>query len=201
MKTVSRSVFGQFVNITTCNNCNGEGSVIDKPCRKCSGDGRIVQESTVKIEVPGGVHEGSYMTMRGEGNAGKRTGQNGNIIVVFQELEHEYFIRENDDIIYDMFVDYPLAVLGGEVEVPTLNGKAMLKIEPGTQPGKLLKMTAKGIKHLNSSGNGDQLVRVNLVVPKKTNSEEKELLKKLAEKPNIKAASNSEKGFFKRFGL
>jgi molecular chaperone DnaJ len=202
IRSVSRSVFGQFVNITTCSNCDGEGSVIDKPCRKCMGDGRVNQEVTIKIDVPAGVHEGSYMTMRGEGNAGKRGGQPGNIIVVFQEQPHDYFLRQDDDIIYDLFIGYPTAALGGEVEVPTLNGKAMLKIDSGTQPGKVLKMTGKGIRHLNSSGSGDQLVRINLVVPKKLNSDEKELINKLAELPNIKSSSKGgDKGFFKRFGL
>lgn len=198
IKSVSRSVFGQFVNISTCQNCDGEGNVIDKPCRKCRGDGRLQQEVTIKIEVPAGVHEGSYMTMRGEGNSGKRGGQSGNIIVVFQELQHDYFIREEDNIIYDLYINFPLATLGGEVEVPTLNGKAMLKIEQGTQPGKMLKMTNKGIRHLNSSGSGDQFVRINIVVPKKINSEEKEILNRLAGMPNIKSSSRGgDKGFFK----
>ena len=202
VKTVSRSVFGQFVNITTCSNCNGEGTVVDKPCRKCSGDGRVQEEVTVKINVPAGVHEGSYMTMRGEGNSGKRNGSSGDIIVIFQEIAHELFKREEDDIIYDLYISYPEAVLGAEVDVPTLNGKARLKIDPGTHSGKLLKMRDKGIKHLNSSGFGDQIVRVNIDVPRKINSREKELLKELSDQPNIKGNPNAdEKNFFKRFGL
>jgi molecular chaperone DnaJ len=201
VKTVSRSVFGQFINITTCNNCNGEGVVVDKPCRKCMGDGRYQDETNVKIDVPAGVHEGSYMTMRGEGNSGKRGGIAGDLIVIFQEIPHQYFVREEDDIIYELYISYPDAVLGIDVEVPTLNGKARLRIDPGTQPGKLLKMRDKGIKHLNHSGSGDQLVRINIDVPKKVNAKEKELLKSLQEMPNIKApASKDEKNFFKRFG-
>ena len=202
VKTVSRSVFGQFVNITTCSNCGGEGTVVDKPCKKCMGDGRINEETTVKINVPAGVHEGSYMTMRGEGNFGKRGGSSGDIIVIFQEIPHEFFRREEDDIIYDLFISYPEAVLGADVDVPTLNGKARLKIDPGTSSGKLLRMRDKGIKHLNSSGYGDQIVRVNIDIPRKVNSKEKELLKELSELPNIKGNPNSdEKSFFKRFGL
>lgn len=202
VKSVSRSVFGQFVNITTCNNCNGEGNVIDTPCKKCMGDGRVQEESTINIEVPHGVYEGSYMTLRGEGNAGKRGGPAGNIIVVFQEQPHDYFIREEEDIIYNLFITYPEAVLGADVEVPTLNGKAMLKIDPGTQPGKMLKMRGKGLGRLNSNGMGDQLVKVNIAVPKKVNSKEKEILNQLSEMPNIKSSSKTEaKTFFKRFGL
>ena len=202
VKTISRSVFGQFVNITTCNNCNGEGTVVDTPCKKCMGDGRVNEDTTISINVPPGVHEGSYMTLRGEGNAGKRGGQSGDIQVVFQETPHEYFTREGDDIIYDLYISYPHAVLGGDVEVPTLNGKAILKIDSGTQPGKLLKMKDKGIRHLNHSGRGDQLVRINIDIPKKVNSKEKELLKELGQMPNFKrSASSDEKNFFKRFSL
>ncbi|MFZ2322638.1 MAG: molecular chaperone DnaJ [Ignavibacteriaceae bacterium] len=202
IKSVSRSVFGQFVNIQPCSNCNGEGEVVDTPCKKCMGDGRISDEVTVNIDVPAGVHEGSYMTLRGEGNAGKRGGHPGDIIVVFKEQEHEYFIREEDDIIYDLIISFPEAALGTEVDVPTLNGKARLKIDSGTPSGKLLKMRDKGIKHLNHAGRGDQIVRISVDVPKKINSKEKELLKQLSEQQNFKASDKDEdKGFFKRFGL
>ena len=202
VKSVSRSVFGQFVNITTCHNCNGEGTVINTPCHKCMGDGRYTGDEMIEIEVPAGVHEGSYMTLRNKGNAGKRGGQPGSIIVVFEEVRHKHFIREEDDIVYNLFITFPQAVLGDEVEVPTLNGKAMLKVAPGTQPGKLLKMKGKGIKHLNFSGVGDQIVKVNVAVPQKVNSKEKELLKQLADLPNIKESSKTEEqSFFKRFGL
>ncbi len=202
IKSVSRSVFGQFVNITTCNNCSGEGQVVDSPCKTCSGDGRVNEETTLKIDVPAGVEDGNYMTMRGEGNAGKRGGQPGDIIVVFQELPHEHFIREKDDIVYNLFVSFPQAALGAEIEVPTLTGKSMLKIEQGTQPGKLLKMRGKGIRHLNYSGSGDQIVRINVAIPQKLNSKEKELLKQLSEMPNVKSSSEDEKkNFFSKFGL
>jgi len=202
VRTVSRSVFGQFVNIQPCSNCNGEGSVVDKPCRKCSGDGRMQDEVTIKIEVPAGVSDGSYMTLRGEGNAGLRGGHSGDIVVVFQELPHDYFIREGDDIIYNLFVSFPDIVLGTEVEVATLNGKARLKIDPGTQAGKMLRMREKGIQHLNHHGAGDQLVRVNIFVPKKISNKEREVLKELADMPNIQIQGSSEdKSFFKKFGL
>jgi molecular chaperone DnaJ len=202
IKSVSRSVFGQFVNIQPCSNCNGEGEVVDTPCKNCSGDGRVSDEVTINIDVPAGVHEGSYMTLRGEGNSGKRGGTSGDIIVVFKEQEHEYFFREEDDIIYDLTISFPEAALGTEVDVPTLNGKARLKIDPGTPSGKLLKMRDKGIKHLNHSGRGDQIVRISVDVPKKISSREKELLKELSEQQNFKASDKDEdKGFFKRFGL
>jgi molecular chaperone DnaJ len=200
MKTVSRSVFGQFVNITTCNNCNGEGTVIETPCKKCMGDGRYQSEVMMDIDVPAGVHEGSYMTLRDQGNAGKRGGPSGSVMVVFEETPHKHFVREEDDIIFNLFITYPQAALGAEVEVPTLTGKAVLKIDAGTQSGKFLKMRNKGIRHLNSSGSGDQIVKINVAVPHKVSSKEKELLKQLAEMPNIKESSKEEeKGFFRKF--
>jgi len=202
VRSVSRSVFGQFVNIQPCSNCNGEGTVVDKPCRACVGYGRKQEAVTIKIDVPAGVSDGNYMTLRGQGNAGLRGGSAGDIIVVFQETLHEYFKREGDDILYDLFLSFPEIVLGTEVEVPTLNGKAKLKIDGGTQPGKLLRMREKGIQHLNQHGAGDQLVRVNIAVPKKISAKERELLKELLDMPNIKLSSGSDdKNFFKRFGL
>ena len=166
------------------------------------GDGRVSEETNVKIDVPAGVHEGSYMTIRGEGNAGKRGGHPGDIIVVFKEEEHEYFIREEDDIIYDLTITFPEAVMGTEIDVPTLVGKARLKIDAGTPSGKLLKMRDKGIRHLNHSGRGDQIVRVMVNIPQKLNHKEKELLKELAEQSNFKTTGKeNEKGFFKRFSL
>ncbi len=189
IRQVSRSVFGQFVNISPCSTCGGLGKIISDPCSKCGGDGRIQDEATIKINVPAGVHDNSYMTLRGEGNAGKNGGQPGDIIVIFKEIEHEFFVRDGDNIIYELFLSYPEAVLGTEVEVPTLNGRAKLKIESGTQPGKFLKMREKGIQHLNSHGAGDQLVKINIHIPRNVSAKEKELLKELQKQPNIKAGN------------
>ncbi len=186
VKQVSRSMFGQFVNIAPCNNCSGTGKVITAPCVTCRGDGRVHEESTIKINIPAGVSDNSYMTMRGEGNAGKNGGPAGDIIAIFRELPHEYFIRDEDNIIYDLSISFPEAVLGTDVEIPTLNGRAKLKIERGTESGKFLKMREKGIQHLNRHGAGDQLVKISIRVPRKVNSKEKELLKELDKQPNIK---------------
>lgn len=189
IRQVSRSIFGQFVNIAPCNNCGGTGKIISEPCSACSGDGRISDESTIKINVPAGVMDGNYMTLRGEGNAGKQCGPDGDIIVIFQEQPHEYFTRDGDNVVYDLYISYSEAVLGTEVEVPTLNGKAKLRIEAGTQAGKYLKMREKGIQHLNSHGAGDQLVRINIHVPKSVNNKERELLKELQKQPNMKVGN------------
>lgn len=186
VRQVSKSVFGQFVNIAPCQNCSGTGKIISDPCKTCRGDGRVYDESTIKISVPAGVHDNSYMTLRGEGNAGKNGGQAGDIIVIFKELEHEYFVRDGDNIVYDLYLSYPEVVMGAEIEVPTLTGRAKLKIEAGTQPGKFLKMREKGISHLNSHGAGDQLVKINVYVPSKVTGKEKDLLKELQAQPNIR---------------
>jgi len=189
VKQVSRSMFGQFVNIAPCNNCSGTGKVITSPCLTCKGDGRINEESTIKINIPAGVSDNSYMTLRGEGNVGKNGGSAGDIIAIFRELPHEYFIRDEDNIIYELSISYPEAVLGTDVEIPTLNGRAKLKIERGTESGKFLKMREKGIQHLNRHGAGDQLVKISIHVPSKVNSKEKELLKELENQPHIKVAT------------
>jgi len=185
VREVSRSIFGQFVNISVCSNCRGTGKIISDPCKTCSGDGRSYKESKVKVNVPAGVNNNSYMTMRGEGNAGKNGGRSGDIIVVFHEEEHPYFVREGDDLIYDLFLTFPEIVMGTSVEIPTITGRANLKVESGTQHGKFLKMRGKGIQHLNQHGSGDQLVRINIHVPTKVNSKEKDLLKELGKMPNI----------------
>ena len=186
VRQVSRSLFGQFVNISTCQNCNGTGKVVSDPCKTCKGEGRTVGETTVRINVPAGVSDNSYMTLRGEGNAGKNGGPAGDIIVIFKELPHEYFLRDGDNVVYELFLSYPEAVMGAEVEVPTLNGRAKLKIDAGTQPNKYLKMREKGIQHLNSPGAGDQLVKINVFVPKNISSKERDMLKELQKQPNIK---------------
>ncbi|MFA7228023.1 MAG: molecular chaperone DnaJ [Melioribacteraceae bacterium] len=188
IRQVSKSIFGQFVNIAPCNNCSGTGKIISEPCTNCSGDGRVQDESTIKINVPAGVFDGNYMTLRGEGNAGKNGGPAGDIIVLFEEVPHQFFVRDGDNVIYDLYISYPEAVLGTEVEVPTLNGRAKLKIEAGTQAGKFLKMREKGIQHLNSHGAGDQLVKINIHVPRNVTSKEKEFLKELQKLPNMKVS-------------
>jgi molecular chaperone DnaJ len=179
IRQVSRSMFGQFVNISTCPTCDGEGRIIKDPCTSCGGEGRVQGESTIKVNVPAGVSEGNYIPLHGQGNAGRRGGPSGDLLVVIEEEPHSYFTRNGDDIIYDHLVSFPVAALGGEVEIPTLKGKAKLTIDPGTPSGRMLRMRDRGIPHLNGRGSGDQLVRVNVWVPTHLTSREKELLKEL----------------------
>ena len=179
LRQVSRSMFGQFVNITACPTCEGEGRIVKEPCSACHGEGRVPGESTIKVNVPAGVSEGNYIPLQGQGNAGRRGGPAGDLLVVIEEQEDERFKRNGDDIIYDLLIGFPVAALGGEVEIPTLTGRAKLTIEAGTPSGRMLRMRERGIPHLNSYGRGDQLVRIAVWVPARLNSREKELLKEL----------------------
>lgn len=203
IRQVSRSVFGQFVNIAACQNCNGEGKVIKEPCQTCRGDGRVQGETTIKVTIPAGVTDGNYIPLRGEGNVGKRGGPAGDIIVLIEEEPHSIFTRNGNDVILDLLVSYPEAALGADVEVPTLTGRAKLRVDAGTQSGRVLRMRDKGIPHLNSFGRGDQLVRVNVWVPTTLNSSEKALISQLSDLEHVNPkegdkSANSDKSFFRR---
>mgnify|MGYP001560393399 CR=1 FL=1 len=194
LRQVSRSMFGQFVNIATCPTCEGEGKVVKDPCPACHGEGRQQGESTIKVTVPAGVSTGNYIPLQGQGNAGRRGGPPGDLIVVIEEEEHPHFTRNGDDIIYDLVISFPQAALGGEVEVPTLAGTARLTIDAGTPPGRLLRMRERGIPHLNNYGRGDQLVRVQVWVPRKLSAHEKELLKELGRSEHIQPTEEERRG-------
>lgn len=200
IRQVSRSFFGQFINISTCPTCNGSGRIIAEKCNVCMGEGRIQGEETIQIKVPAGVENGNYIPLTGKGNAGKRGGEPGDLIIVIEEKQHELFERKNDDVYYNLLISFPEAVLGTKVEVPTLYGVETLKIEPGTQPGTKIKLPGKGIPHLNQFGKGDQIVLVNIYVPDSINSKEKALLKELLQSENIKPKNHVKKSkdFFSR---
>lgn len=201
IRQVSRTVFGQMVNISTCQNCGGEGRVLQDTCTNCGGEGRVQGETTVKVTIPAGVAEGNYIPLRGQGNAGRRGGSVGDLIVYIDEEEHSIFTRNGDDIILDLLISFPQAALGADIEVPTLTGRARLKIEPGTQSGRVLRMREKGIPHLNTYSRGDQLIRVNVWIPRKLTNREKAILEELSNSENINpkegdTSANSNKSFF-----
>ncbi|MDI6779040.1 MAG: molecular chaperone DnaJ [Bacteroidota bacterium] len=203
IRQVSRSVFGQFVNITTCSHCSGEGKIIKDVCPECRGEGRVHGEKTIKVNIPPGVSEGNYIPLRGQGHAGKRGGPAGDIIVMIHEERHPDFVRDGDDVVLDLFISFPEAALGTEIEIPTLTGKAKLHIEPGTQSGKILRMREKGIPHINGYGKGDQLVRINVWIPTKLTQRDRELLKELLQQDSMKPkeadkSANSDKSFFNK---
>jgi len=197
IRQVSKTIFGQFINVTTCSQCGGEGRIIKDPCPGCSGDGRVRMDAELSVNIPAGVSSGNYITLRGEGHSGPRGGPAGNAIVLIEEMEHEFFERHGDDILYDLYVSFSQVALGDQVEVPTLNGKAKLSIATGTQSGKILRMKGKGIQHLNQHGKGDQLVRVLVWTPTKLTEREKTLFSQLAQCDSINPPIE-DKGFFKK---
>lgn len=179
VREVSRSIFGQIVNVRPCSNCHGEGSIVEHRCSNCGGDGRRKVENEISIDIPPGVSSGNYKTLRGEGNAGVRKGTEGDLIVIFEEKSHEIFIRRDDDILMDLWMTPSESVLGTEIEVPTLNGRVNLMVPAGAQPGKLLRMKNKGIPHLQRSGRGDQIVRIQMIIPENLGEREKNLYREI----------------------
>ena len=185
VRQVSRTMFGQFVNITTCPTCNGEGRIIRDKCSVCHGEGRVQGEATIKVSIPAGVMEGNYIPLRGQGNAGLRGGAPGDLLIVIEEEEHPYFTREEDNIVYNLNISFADAVLGAKISVPTLEGSMVIEIPPGSASGREIRIPENGIKHLNSYGRGDQIVRLHIHVPSQVSSADKELLKQLRQSPNL----------------
>lgn len=199
VRQVTRSVFGQFVNIGPCANCSGTGETLRTPCSTCSGEGRIEGEENVTVTIPHGVRTGNYLTVSDKGHAGRRGGPSGDVRVEIVEEEHEHFVREDDDVHMDLTISFPVAALGGEVEVPTLEGVSVITITPGTQPGTQLKMKDKGIPHLQSRGRGDQLIHVNVYVPTSLNAEEKKQIQGLVDNEHfIPPDQREHRSFFDR---
>lgn len=198
VKRVQRSVFGSFVNITTCDRCEGEGTIITDPCPQCHGTGRERQSRKLKVHIPAGIEEGSQIRLSGEGNSGKRGGPSGNVYILIHVQEHPLFKREGDDIILDFPLNITQAALGYEAEIPTLNGTEKLRIPAGTQSGKVFRIRDNGIPHLQRSGRGDLLVRVNIIVPKNLSDKQKKLLEELADTFTDSNSSEHDKSFFQK---
>jgi molecular chaperone DnaJ len=201
IRQVSQSVFGQFVNVQACPRCNGEGRIIENPCDDCGGEGRIEGEETISINVPAGVMEGNFLTISDAGNAGLRGGLAGDLRIEIKEKPHDDFVRDGLDIYHDVYLSFPEAALGTEVEVPTLKGKARLQVDPGTQAGKILRMRERGIPDLNSNKRGDQMIRVHVWTPRDLTDEEVDMLEELDESPNFQPNPDTDgpkKSFFNR---
>ena len=199
VRRVTNTILGQMQTTSTCPTCNGEGSTISAKCTTCHGDGVSRGEETISINIPAGVSEGMQLSMSGKGNAAPRGGVPGDLIILVEETAHESLKREGINIIYDLHVSFVDATLGASVEVPTIDGKARIKLEPGTQGGKILRLKGKGIPEVNSYHKGDQLIQINIWTPKILNNEERELLEKLKESQNFKPnPGKNEKSFFDR---
>jgi molecular chaperone DnaJ len=197
VQQVSRTLFGQSVSVTACPACSGEGSTVRDPCRSCSGEGRVRSKTTLTVKIPPGVSTGNYIPLRGQGDVGPRGGAPGNCLVFIEEVEHEYFSREGNDVVYRLPVSVSQAVLGDEIEVPTLTAKVMLKVPKGTQGGKLFRMRGKGIPDVDGRGVGDQLVEVVVITPTQLSDRELELYGELGQLEKKKADSEG-KSFFEK---
>jgi molecular chaperone DnaJ len=196
---VTDTFLGRMQTRQTCPTCGGEGRIITEKCTKCHGDGVVRSEEVLEIKIPAGVAEGMQLTMQGMGNAGPRNGLPGDLLVVIEEQEHEHFVRDNENIFYNLNVNFADAALGAEVEVPTLNGRAKIRIAPGTQSGKVLKLKGKGLPSLQGYQTGDLLVTVYVWTPQNLTKEEKQLLEKLRTMPNFSPGAGEQgRSFFSR---
>ncbi|HNW57905.1 MAG TPA: molecular chaperone DnaJ [Bacteroidales bacterium] len=196
---IANTMLGQMQTTSVCPSCGGEGKTIIKKCSACYGEGIVQKEDVIKISIPAGVGKGMQMTVSGKGNAPRRGGVNGDLLVVIDEEEHPELIREGNDLIYNLFISIPDAVLGTHVEVPTVDNNVKIKIEPGTQPGKILRLRGKGLPEVNGYGKGDLLVNVNVWIPKNMSREEIRIFEKFRDSGSFTPnPDKNDKGFFER---
>jgi len=197
VRRVTNTILGQMQTTATCPTCQGSGQQITAKCGACHGEGTVRGEETITINIPAGVSEGMQLSMAGKGNAAPHGGVPGDLIILIEELPHDTLKREGNNIVYDLHVSIVDAALGYSAEVPTIDGKAKIKIEAGTQSGKLLRLKGKGIPEVNSYHRGDQIIHVNIWTPKVLNAEERAILEKLRESPNFKPQpGKNDKSFF-----
>ncbi|MDQ3394546.1 MAG: molecular chaperone DnaJ [Bacteroidota bacterium] len=197
MRKVVNTMLGQMVSTSTCPTCNGEGKTLIERCNVCSGEGRVMQEEVIPIKIPAGVGDGMQLSMTGKGNVPVRGGMPGDLLIVIEEEEHEFLKRDGNNVVFDLYVNFVDAAIGTSIEVPTIEGKVKIKIDPGTQSGKILRLRGKGIKEINGYNKGDQLIHVNIWTPKQLTKEEKEILENLKYSPNFQPnPGKNEKGFF-----
>ena len=194
-----QTILGTMQTRTTCPTCNGEGKIIKNKCKECSGDGIVYGEEVVTVKIPAGVAEGMQLSMSGKGNAGKHNGVPGDLLILVEEEPHESLLRDENDLVYNLLLSFPAAALGGAVEIPTIDGKVKVKIDAGTQPGKVLRLRGKGLPSVNGYGTGDLLVNVSVYVPEALTKEEKSTLEKLDTSDNFKPNTSVKEKIFKKF--
>lgn len=196
---VQNTILGAMQTTSTCPTCQGEGKIINEKCPHCNGEGVQLSEEVITLNIPAGVADGMQLSLSGKGNAARRGGVNGDLIVLIEEIEHPDLVRDGNDLLYNTFVSFPDAVLGDSVEIPTLEGKVKVKIEPGTQPGKILRLKGKGVPDVNGYGKGDLLVKVNVWIPKNLSKEDKKCMEDLKERAFLKPVNvENKKGFFRK---
>ncbi len=195
---VQNTILGAMQTTSTCPTCEGEGKIINEKCTFCNGEGVLMSEEVISINIPAGVAEGMQLSLSGKGNAARRGGVNGDLIVLIEEEEHPDLVRDGNDLLYNVFIGYPEAVLGETVEIPTIEGKVKVKIEAGTQPGKILRLRGKGLPDVNGYGKGDLLAKVNVWIPKNLSKDEKKLVEKMREAEGFKPGSSDKKSIFSK---
>ncbi|MCC8175777.1 MAG: molecular chaperone DnaJ [Bacteroidales bacterium] len=193
-----QTILGAMQSTATCPECEGEGKVITERCSYCHGEGVVRKEQVVSFNIPAGVQDGMTLTVKGKGNAPRHGGVNGDLLVVIEEVKHPELIRDGNDVIYNLMLDLPTATLGGSVEVPTITGRARLKIAPGTQPGKVLRLRGKGLPSTEGYGTGDELVNVMVYIPEHLNDKEKEIMEQLRDSPNVQATDSVKSHIFSK---
>jgi molecular chaperone DnaJ len=200
-----RTVLGTMQTQSVCPTCNGEGKLIKNKCKECAGDGVVYGEEVVSVQIPAGVSEGMQLSIGGKGNAGKRNGIPGDLLIQIEEEQHPELFRDENDLIYNLLLSFPAASLGGTVEIPTVDSKVKVKIEPGTQPGKVLRLRGKGLPGVQGGGYGygsavgDLLVNISVYVPEALSKEEKTALEKMGTSDNFKPSHTVKEKIFKKF--
>lgn len=198
VRRTQQSIFGIRESAAICPECNGEGKVIDQKCTFCNGTGVEHKEQTVSFNIPAGVQDGMTLTVKGKGNAPMHGGINGDLLVVIEEIKHPELTRDGNDVVYNLMLDIVTATLGGSIEVPTIGGRARLKIQPGTQPGKILRLRGKGLPSTDGYGTGDELISVMVYVPEQLTDEQRKAFESLRDTPNLVPSDAEKKHIFSR---
>ncbi|MBQ8542322.1 MAG: molecular chaperone DnaJ [Bacteroidaceae bacterium] len=194
-----QSFFGMMRTEVACTRCNGTGKIIKNKCKHCNGDGVVMGEEVVEVQIPAGVADGMQLSMRGKGNAGKHNGINGDLLIQVEEEKHPQLVRDDNDLIYSLLLDIPTATLGGVAEIPTIEGKAKVTIDAGTQPGKVLRLRGKGLPSLNGYGRGDIVVNVSVYIPESLSRDEKKAMESFKESDNFRPSESIKEQIFRRF--
>ena len=194
-----QSFFGMMRSEVACPRCNGQGKIIKNKCQHCNGDGIVMGEEIVEVNIPAGVYEGMQLSMRGKGNAGKYNGVPGDLLILVEEEKHPTLVRDENDLIYSLLLDIPTAALGGFAEIPTIEGKAKVTIDPGTQPGKVLRLRGKGLPSLNGYGKGDIVVNISVYIPETLSKDEKKAIEGFRNSENFHPSESIKEKIFRRF--
>ena len=194
-----QSFFGMMRSEVACPRCNGQGKIVKEKCHHCNGDGIVMGEEIVEVNIPAGVYEGMQLSMRGKGNAGKFNGVPGDLLILIEEEKHPTLVRDENDLIYSLLLDIPTAALGGFAEIPTIDGRAKVTIDPGTQPGKVLRLRGKGLPALNGYGKGDIVVNISVYIPETLSKDEKKTIESFRDSDNFRPSESIKDKLFRRF--